>query len=451
MGVSAPARWPVQRAFPLLAAALLICYGLASTTWPAARLEGVTVWPLPNDLWGTLVSANRLLHGDLAGLYTQPTGLVSFPGAAVLLMPVVALIDAAGLSLAVPGTHNPHPAAWLLAGPYQMAVSAVTLLAADAIAERMGVTRPRRAVLAAAGAFALWNVSVRWGHPEDSVAVGLLLYAMLALSVQRSARPGQSATRPEWLATRPERRAAWLLGAAVAVQPLVLLALPVVAAAVAIRRLPGFLVLASLPSVVLLGAAAAANWTATAHAVVGQPNFPAVDHPTPWTALAPHLAGGTVAAGPGRALALVVACGCGIAVGYRHRRSGRAPVAPAAALVELLWWAAVALALRSVFESVMVAYYLWPPLAVALIVAARSWRRLVPTAAVVAAVTLFSQEPWRGPWLWWALTVAGLAATLLLAGWRWSVGWPARGPAAAGDGGLAVGEPRQAVPAPHEP
>ena len=34
-------------------------------------------------------------------------------------------------------------------------------------------------------------------------------------------------------------------------------------------------------------------------------------------------------------------------------------------LAGLVWWVAVALALRSVFEPVMVAYYLWPVLAAA--------------------------------------------------------------------------------------
>src|SRR5262249_40451306 len=162
----------------------------------------------PHDLWGAMAAASRLLHLNLAGLYTEPTRLVTFPGGVVILVPVVAVIEAAGLSLQVPGARLPHPGAWLLAGPYEIIVSAVALFAADAIAERMGVTRPRRALLAAASAVALWSVSVRWGHPEDAVAVGLLLYGILALSDSRAGR------------------SAWLVGAAVAVQPLGLLRPP---------------------------------------------------------------------------------------------------------------------------------------------------------------------------------------------------------------------------------
>jgi hypothetical protein len=206
------------------------------------------------------------------------------------------------------------------------------------------------------------------------------------------------------------------MGAAVAVQPLVLLALPIMLAVVQRRRLAGFLARAAAPAVVLLGAAAAANWNATYHAVTSQPNWPAVDHVTPWTALAPHMAGGTVAAGPARALTVLLACGCGVIVGSRLRAARHAARWSPATLRELLWWAAVCLALRSVFEPVMVAFYLWPGLAVALVAATRSWRRLIPTSVVAVAVTFGSQSAWRSPWGWWGLMVAGLALTLFFAG-----------------------------------
>jgi hypothetical protein len=370
---------------------------MAATTWWGPAIVGKTAWMLPDDLWGTLVAGQRLAHLDLSGLYTQPTGLVSLPGAAVILVPVAAIINAAGFSLQAPGPHNAHPDAWLLAGPYQIAASCLTLFAADAIAERLGVSRLKRAALAAAGAVTLWSVSVLWGHPEDAVAVGLLLFAILALS---DARAGRSA---------------WLTGAAVAVQPLVLLALPVIAMVIEPRRLAGFLARAAAPSALLLAAAAAANWTATVHAVTSQPNWPGVDHPTPWNSLAPHLSGGAVAAGPARVLAILVACGCALVAGRRWRAARHnAPWCPET-LQEVVWWAAVALALRSVFEPVMVAYYLWPVLAVALIPASRRWPHLLTTAVVTSTLTFVSQATWRGAWTWWAPMVAGLAITLLLA------------------------------------
>jgi hypothetical protein len=388
-----------SRWLPATATAGLIVIGIATSTWGVAAFGRVN-WALPDDLWRTLIAAQRLLHGDLSGLYTSPTDLVSFPGAAAILVPVTAVIDAAGLSLQMPGPQNPDPGAWLLAGPYEIAVASLALFAADAIAAHLGAAWPKRAVLAVAGAVALWGVTLRFGHPEDAVAVGLFLYGALALARQRAGRSG------------------WLTGAAVAVQPLVLLALPVLLAAIEPRRWPGFLARAAAPGALLLGLAAAANWRATVSAVTSQPNSPAVNHPTPWTALGGHLGGGMVAAGPARALAILVACGCAVAAGRRGRPAMRATGWSPDALAGLLWWVAVALAVRSVFEPVMVAYYLWPAFAVALIPASRSWPRLAATSAAVIGVTFAAQAPWRDPWSWWVPMIAGLAVVLWLARWR---------------------------------
>jgi hypothetical protein len=318
----------------------------------------------------------------------------------VILVPVAALMDLAGIPIQA-GRQGVHPAGWLVAGPLETILSALVLFAADALAQRMGVNLLKRFVLAAAGATALWNVSVRWGHPEDAVAIGLLLYAVLGVSNERP------------------NRAAWLAGAAVAVQPLALLAFPLLAiAAVEPRRLPGFVVRAAIPSTALLAAAAAANWTATIHAVTNQPNAPTIDHPTPWiylTQLAPHMSDGSVAAGPARALAVVVACGCAAVTWRRWRTARLAGMWRPDDLAALLWWVAVTLALRTVFEPVMVSYYVWPPLAVALVAASRDWLRLLPAAATAIVLTFLSQVSWRNPWVWWTPIVVVLALTLVSA------------------------------------
>jgi hypothetical protein len=398
--------WPVRRLFPLLATVVMAAVGMAGTIW-GPRYYGKTAWALPDDLWGTMIAAQRLAHLNLAGLYTLPTQLVSLPGAAVILVPAIAVIDLAGLQLTVPHAHGAYPSVWLLAGPYQVAISAVVLFAADAIAERLGASKPKRFWLAAAGATALWSVTIRWGHPEDAVAIGLLLYAILALADSKGVR------------------SAWLAGAAVAVQPLVLLAFPLLVAVVEPRRLPGYITRAVVPGALLLAAAAAANWTATVHAVTSQPNYPAIDHPTPWIYLAPHLTEGQVAAGPARILAIAAAVGCALVVARRWRRARPAGPWSREALTELLWWTAVTLAIRSAFEPVMVAYYLWPPLAVALAAAARDWSRLLPAGATAVGLTFFSQVQWHDPWSWWTPMVAGLALTLYFARPRFTRARPA--------------------------
>lgn len=409
-GELTPAPWFVRRMFPLLATAMLLLIGMAATLWWGPGLIGRSAWAIPHDLWGTMTAARRLAHGDLAGLYTKPTGLISLPGAAVILLPVVLVGEAAGLSFALPSVqHFPQPPLWLLAGPAEIVLSATVLFAADAVAERLGVPLARRATLAAAGAFVLWSVSARWGHPEDAVAVGLLLGSILALANGRPAR------------------AAWLMGAALAVQPLVLLAVPFLVMVIPPRRQPGFVLRAAIPPAAALGAAAVANWTATWNAVTRQPNWPDVDHPTPWTVLAPHLDHGAVAAGPVRVLAIVVACACALLAGRRWRAAREGAGLSAQVVWELLWWTALAMALRSLFEAVMVAYYVWPALAVALVAATRDWPRLVATSIAAGLLTVTVQGPWQGVWTWWVPVTAGLAVTLALAGISWHRRNPASG------------------------
>ena len=245
-----------------------------------AHLANLSDWALPDDLWGTLTAAQRLAAPEPGRPVHPAHGSDHVPGRGGDPGPGRGRHRRRRIPLQLPGPENTQPAAWLLAGPYQVALSCVALFAADALAEHLGVSRPKRAFLAAAGAVVLWNVSVRWGHPEDAVAVGLLLYGILALS-----RTGRTA------------RSAWLIGAAVAVQPLVLLALPFVLVVIEPRRLAGFLARAAAPAVALLAAAAAANWSATVRAVTSQPNSPIVDHPTPWTSFAPHLDHDLVATG----------------------------------------------------------------------------------------------------------------------------------------------------------
>ncbi len=402
-GAARPARasWPARRVFPLIASAGLLLLGMFTTTW-GPTLTGRTEWALPYDLWGTLIATTRLAHGNIGGLYAPGTGLISLPGAAVILLPCAALISGLGLSLVIPGPHNLHPAVWLVAGPYQIALCCLSLFAADALAEELGVARAKRGLLAVASAGILWSVSARWGHPEDAVAVGLLLYAVLAQSRGQPARAG------------------WLAGAAVCVQPLVLLALPVMLALLPWRRMVPFLVRAALPSAALLAATAIANWHDTYTAVTSQPNSPVINHPTAWTSLAAPMAGQNVAAGPFRLATIVLACLFAVLIRRYWQSRGQWPGESgrwtAALLADVLWWAALTLALRSFFEPVMVSYYPWPPMAVALIPAATlSWPRLLAAGVVAGGLTAAAQGPSHAVWIWWVPLVAGLVVLLLIA------------------------------------
>ena len=196
--------------------------------------------------------------------------------------------------------------------------------------------------------------------------------------------------------------------------------LPIMLALLPWRRMVPFLVRAALPSVVLVGAAAIANWHDTYQSVTSQPDSPVINHPTIWTSLAPQIANHNVAAGPFRLATIVLACLCALAI--RRRWTVQANQEglwwPDRLLASVLWWIAFALALRSFFEPVMVSYYPWPPMAVVLIPAATlGWRRLLAASLLAGGLTAAAQGPSHDYWIWWAPIVAGLIVLL-------AISWP---------------------------
>jgi hypothetical protein len=373
-----------RRGWPLGVTLAFVLTGMAYSLFWAPVVRHHPYWIDPGDIWATYRDAHYVGWGYLGGIYGAGAGLVTFPGILLALAPVAMLTGAFSMTESFP-KFLIHPAAWLVLGPYEMLLSCIVLFASDALAERLGVGRGRRIVLCLAEAAVLWNVSVWWGHPEDAVAVGFAIYALVF------------ALNGRWTG------AGWLFGAAMATQPLVLLMLPVMLALVGRRQVVGFVVRSLSPAVLLLVTPLISQFHATVHAVLDQPNYPGVDHATPWTALAPVLSGKghdlTVAAGPGRVVALILACG----LGWWARRWRHQPEL-------IVWAAAIALALRCLTESVMVGFYVWPPLALGLVVAAHAGRWRLAAGCVVACFTSVAAQ-WHLTWLpWWAIVATGIVA-----------------------------------------
>lgn len=373
------------------------------------------VWADPSDQWGTVLAALHLVHGHFSGVYTQSTGLVTFPGYVFLMAPAAAVFSALHLELGPQLAAFGAPTGWVLVGPFELLTASTALFGADAVAERLGVTGWRRHALALAGAAALADVTLGWGHPEDALAVGLVLYAAL------------EADRANW------RRSAWLLGAAVAVQPLAVMAVGALFARAGRRQLASMATPLVLPSAAVLVGPLIAGWHATVHVLVDQPNYPNFNHLTPWTSLLPHLHERFVAvpAGPGRAAATVAALAAGFVVCRRHP-----------GVATMLWMIGLAFFLRVVAESVLDAYYPWPVLAVCLVLAAGlPWWRWWATATLALFVTWFSNVHLSGMWAWWSIIVLSLASTLALS-------WPGRVAAAALRPLVDVGRDAPDIPAP---
>ncbi len=409
-----------RRAWPILVTVVFVGLGTAYFYRWASAVQGHRfAWLTPDDLWVTFGDAVAFSHGHFSVVY-KTQGFLTFPGILIVLAPVAALSGTFNTTvveiaknhhvlqqpvivqlLGTPnlptdvvtsgkGEYLAHPQVLLLLAPYILLLSCTALFACDALAERLGVTSSRRTVLAVAEAVVLWNVSVFWGHPEDAVAVALVLYGAVFALDER------------WTG------AGWLFGAAIAMQPLVIVLLPIFLVMSGRHRALPFVLRAVIPVVVITIPPLAADVHDTVHSLTSQPAYPnhPGDHKTLWTALAPKLGGRGVDAriggGPVRVIALVLA----VLVGLWARRWKNRP--------EMLVWAmALALALRCYTESVMTAYYVWPALAVGLVVAARaSHRRFAMAIGIAVATTIVAQ--WHlGEWTWWALDMAGVTGLLI--------------------------------------
>ncbi len=398
-----------RRTWSICATVLLFGFAMAYFFSWGPTVQHVPIWETPGDLWDTYAAVNAVVHGHFGTIYAPINSFYAFPGILVALAPVSAITNALGLSADVfPSQGFAHPQAFVLLGPYEVLISAVVLFACDALAERLGVDWGRRGVLALAEGVVLFNISVLWGHPEDAVAVGLVIYGLIAALDGRFTRAG------------------WLLGAAVAFQPLVVVALPILIVIGGRSQALGLMIRGAVPAVVLTIAPLASNAHATLRALADQPfTYPQIftNHATPWTFLAPKLGGsGTntmLGGGPVRTFSLLLAC----AVGWWALRWRDRP--------EMLIWAfALALALRCYSESVMTDYYLWPALAVGLVVAACCSNGLFAVAIVAAVVTTITAQ-WHYSWLpWWLLDIGGMTVVVAAAA------RPGRVPADAGSQNL---------------
>jgi hypothetical protein len=154
---------------------------------------------------------------------------------------------------------------------------------------------------------ALWSTVDIWGHPEDVVALGFAVYALIFLLDHR------------WTG------AGWFLGIAIAMQLYVVVLVPIVIALIGWRKATEVLARSAIIPGFFLVAVLVPNFHGSLTALLNQPNFPKANFPTPWVLLAPKLSSVTVAAGPGRIIGLAVAVALAIPA-YRWRANPAAIV-----------------------------------------------------------------------------------------------------------------------------
>ena len=417
-----------RRFWPIAVSVVYVSLALAYTfRWAPIVRHIPSEWLGTGDMLSTYGTAIEFAQGHFTNVYQPGRGFLSYPGFLLALFPLAVFNNAfsgSWIDVKVHGHLVAHPQVFLAphlpsgfwyqgnlgpnsshgieqaiqpqAFPYliflALVYSCVALFACDALAERLQVEGPSRAVLAVAEAVTLWNVTIIFGHPEDALAVAFAIYALIFAMDGRFVGAG------------------WLFGAALAFQPLALMMLPLLLVMGGRKRVVGLVARGVVPAAVVTVPVVAASVHNAIHALVKQPTFPDLhtSHQTPWTFLAPKLGGkgkGTmVGGGPPRIATFVAAAAfAGWAQRWRERP-------------EMMAWAlAVALSFRIFLETVMYSYYIWPALAVAMAVAARgSLRRFAIAITLAIGATVVGQ--WHMGWIaWWTIDVACIAGLLIAA------------------------------------
>jgi hypothetical protein len=247
----------------------------------------------------------------------------------------------------------------------------------------------RRVALCLVAAAGVVSATVFWGHPEDCVSLALVIWA--AVAVERAGSGGL-------------HRAAWLLGLAVACQPLALLAVAPAVARFGWRALGRVAWRVALPSVVVVLPELVTHGARTLHQIVDQPFLPVDESSTPFTHLARSLGHGMYGGGTLRLVATVLAVGLGW-VACRRRFD----------LPWVLVVMAAAFTLRVAFESELLGFYFYPVVALSLLltVRARSWSWFSLCAALSVVNLVVGNRREHAITLWWPamlLTTLGMLA-----------------------------------------
>lgn len=367
-----PSRWWQG---PLLPAVTMVAVGLF-VGFPLEYVFGHHAWAVPGDIWTSFEGGRYTAWGDFADGLRH----VSAPGTAVLFAPPAWVATRANLVAAYP-FPLPRPSAWLVIDPYVLVVSACIVPAVDRLAGRLAVHGRRRTVLLWLTALFSLPVTALWGHPEDVVAMALVALAMAGAVDHRWSRVG------------------WLFSAALVMQPLSLLFLPAALALAGPRT--WIRVLWRVPVLTALVMAVPLLTTGgDASRFVGEPDAIHPNFPTPVLWLSPLPGHDLVSALPARAFALAAAGAIGL---WAWRRR----VTP----LQMVWCAAAAAAVRFLVEPATSPYYLWPAVALLLVVmaATATWWALLP-AAGASTYAYFHREPW----LYWLPLVAFIGAALVV-------------------------------------
>lgn len=379
--------WLAERSAPVVMTVLLAAGALVYWT----LVVGVGAdhgWDPVSDLWNSAGIALAIGHGHWVAVYASNSQLESPPGLEFVLAPLMTLGH--GLGLSSSAAEGSTYTIWLLLLPAVATVMAASVLfALDAIARRWGYSEAKRLALSAMAGLGVVNAAAFWGHPEDCIALALVLWAALAIDGE-----GSNALI----------RAGWLLGIAVAFQPLALLAVAPIVARFGFRDLCRVAWRLALPSLVLLLPELMTSRARTLHELIDQPVDPWGLSSTPFSHLSRSLGHGMYSGGTMRLVATLIAVVLGILI-CRHRHD----------LPTVFFVTALAFTLRVLLENELLGLYFFPVIALTLLLTLRRSPVLFGWCAAASLLCLFlgNRKVHADIALWWP---AIMATTVVMVG-----------------------------------
>jgi hypothetical protein len=381
------ADWVDERSAPVVVTLLLAAGALVYWTIFVA-VGAQHGWKPVSDLWNSAGVALAIGHGHWSGVYGPPSQVLSPPGLEFLLAPLMVVGNALGISSSAAEGHT-YTIWLLLLPPVATIMAASVLFALDSIARRWGFSNAKRLALSAVAGVGVVNAAAFWGHPEDCIALALVLWAALAIE-----RNGSSAVN----------RAGWLLGIAVAFQPLALLAVAPIVARFGVRDICRVAWRLALPSLVLVLPELMTSQAHTLHALIDQPNNPWGLSATPFSHLGRVLGHGMYSSGTMRMVATVIAVVLGFAI-CRRRHD----------LPTVLFVMALSFAVRVLLENELIGLYFFPVLALTLLLTLRRSTQLFGACAAASFLCLIlgNRKMHGDIALWWP---AIMTTTIVMVG-----------------------------------
>jgi hypothetical protein len=377
-----------RRRYVALAVSLVAVVGaMAFSMVDSSLLHGSGQWYASsfNDFWRNWTDGAFVTYaGGLGHLYLLDRTLETAPAWQVLIAPVARL----GFHLPFPDPSPVlYPKAFWLAGPLFLAAMALPICAADHWLGTLGVTDlGRRLVVLGSMAVTLPPIAL-FGHSEDLLALGAMLYGLAAAM---DGRP---------------RAAGWWLGFGLAFQFFAFLAVPIALMFIKPRRWWAAIVPMVVVPLGFLIVPLASEPSATIRQLLHQKVYDDVGYISPTWNLDPGVASFI------RVVIAAAAIPAALVLFRRLPRDARAR----ANLI--LWTLGVLFALR-VAEPELVPYFLAPTLALLPICAARRpWWRLIATTGLALWLNWWVHVAVQARWSLWLILIAQLAVL----GW---LAWP---------------------------